>query len=131
MGGHLRKTRLDRELSQGDVAGIRQVDTDTVTAWEMNRHESTVKIAKSIFAFLGYFPFSYDGESLGKQLYYARLIRGVTQRQIAIAIGCDASTLIYIELDQRKPQTKTREKVQAYINAALACLQHGSPDNMI
>ncbi|MCB0562465.1 MAG: hypothetical protein KDD09_26110, partial [Phaeodactylibacter sp.] len=35
-------------------------------------------------------------------------------------IGCDTSNLRYIELDQRVPQTKTREKIQDYINAAFS-----------
>ena len=126
MGDHLRKTRLDRGLSQSDIARTLQVTMDTVTGWELNRNKPTAKFAKSIVEFLGYFPFIYDGQSLGRRLYYARLITGKTQKQVSDVIGCDASNLRYIELDQRKPQVKTCQKIQDYINAALAPLQHGS-----
>ena len=120
MGDHLRKTRLDRELSQGDVASILQVVTDTVTTWEMNRHHPTAKFAKSIIEFLGYLPFICDDHSLGTKLFYARLITGKTQRQVANLIGCDTSTLRCIELDQSIPLPRTRDKVQDYIDDAVA-----------
>jgi transcriptional regulator with XRE-family HTH domain len=120
LGDHLRKTRLDRGLLQRDVASLLQVDKDTVTAWEMNQHQPTAKFSKSIISFLGYAPFNFEGRSLGKQLYYARLITGKTQRQVANLIDCDTSTLEYIELNQRSPITRTREKIQGYIDNAVA-----------
>lgn len=89
-----------------------------VTGWELNRNTPTPKFAKEIIAFLGYFPFINDS-SLGKRLYYARLITGKTQKETAVMIGCDASNLRLIELDQREPQTKMREKIEDYIRASL------------
>jgi DNA-binding transcriptional regulator YiaG len=50
LGDHLRKTRLDRGLSQSDVASILQVDTDTVTTWEMNRHQPNAKLPSPLFS---------------------------------------------------------------------------------
>lgn len=60
LGDHLRKTRLDRGLSQSDVARIFKVATDTVTGWEMNRHKPSLKLAKVIVGFLGYIPFETE-----------------------------------------------------------------------
>ena len=88
-----------------------------VTCWELNRNQPTAKFAKAIIEFLGYVPFSFDGCSIGKQLYYGRLVTGKTQKQVAKIIGCDSSNLRYIELDQRAPQVKTREKIQDYFSA--------------
>ena len=119
LGDHLRKARLDRGLSQPEVARLLKVTPDTVTGWELNRYEPTIKCAGAIIAFLGYFPFTLDDCSLGKQLYYARLITGKTQQEVAQEIGCDESNLRRIELDQRRPQTKTYKKIQTYINATL------------
>ncbi len=78
LGDHLRKVRLDRGLSQPDVAKILKVTTDMVTCWELNRNQPTAKFAKAIIDFIGYFPF--QSTSLGEQLYYARLITGKTQK---------------------------------------------------
>lgn len=117
LGDHLRKTRIDRGLSQPEVARILHVTPDTVTGWELNRHQPPARLAKTIITFLGFCP--YQAKSLGKQLYYARLITGKTQKEVAKEIGCDASNLRYIELDQRVPKSKTLKKIQAFIDLAL------------
>ncbi len=119
LGDHLRKTRLDRGLSQPDVARMLRVSEATVTGWELNRNEPTPKFAKAIIAFLGYFPFADDSDSFGKRLYYARLITGKTQEQVADLIGSDESNLRRIELDEREPQGRTRRKIEEYISAAV------------
>ena len=119
LGDHLRKARLDRGLSQSDVARLLQVTTDTVTGWEMNRHGPTPKQAKAVINFLGYFPFM-DGASLGQQLYHARLVSGKTQEEVAKVIGCDESNLRLIERDERKPQPATSQKIREFIDGSLA-----------
>jgi len=60
LGDHLRKTRLDRGLSQPEVARILNVDPDTVTGWELNRNQPSLKHAKAITDFLGYIPFETE-----------------------------------------------------------------------
>jgi DNA-binding XRE family transcriptional regulator len=93
LGDHLRKVRLDRGLSQPDVAKLLRVATDTITCWELNRNQPSAKLAKRIISFLGYFPFLFEGAPLHKQLFYARLVSGKTQKEVAQMIGCDASNL--------------------------------------
>jgi transcriptional regulator with XRE-family HTH domain len=112
-------------MSQSDVAKILKVSTDTVTGWELNRYGPTIRPAKSIIAFIGHFPFKVDGISLGKQLYYARLITGKTQKQVADQIGCDASNLRYIELNAKKPLTGVRAKIHGFTDVVLAMIYHG------
>lgn len=124
LGDHLRKVRLDRGLSQPEVAKILKVATDTVTGWELNRHEPPARLAKAIIAFLGFCPL--QAQSPERQLYVARLITGKTQREVAEMIGCDASNLRYVELGKRKPKPQTLEKIREYINDALATLANGS-----
>jgi transcriptional regulator with XRE-family HTH domain len=118
LGNHLRKVRLNRGLSQLEVARLLHVTPDTVTGWELNRHEPPARLAKDIIAFLGYCP--AKGNSLGKELYYARLITGKTQREVADMISCDESNLRRIELDQRKPKPQTLEKIKEYIKVAFS-----------
>lgn len=120
LGDHLRKVRLDRGLSQSDVARVLHVTPDTVTGWELNRHAPPPKSAATIIVFLGYFPFSSSDLSLGKQLYYARLIMGKTQKEVAALLSCDESNLRCIERDDRKPQPATRKKIQMLINDVFA-----------
>lgn len=118
LGDYLRATRLDRGLSQPEVAKILKVTPDTVTGWELNRHQPPARLAKKIIQFLGYIPFKEEGVSLGKQLYFARLLSGKTQEQVAANIGCDESNLRYIELDKRKPGKRILIKIQIFIDAS-------------
>ena len=117
LGAHLRAMRLDRCLSQSEVAKILKVTPNTVTGWELNRHQPPARLARKIIQFLGYIPFNGEGLSLGKKLYYARLLSGKTQEQVAAKIGCDESNLRYIELDRRRPGNRTLLKIQRFIDA--------------
>lgn len=119
LGDHLRKVRLDRGLSQSEVAKILQVTTDSVTGWELNRHEPPARLAKRIIEFIGYVPFDAYEQSIGRQLYLARLISGMTQRQVAKKIGCDPSSVRYIELDRRRLQYRLRQSVTEFVESVL------------
>ena len=119
LGDHLRKVRLDRGLSQPDVAKILNVITDSVTGWELNRHIPPPRSAKAIIAFLGYFPFMVEGELLGRQLYYARLITGKTQEEVAAIVGCDESIVRLIERGARHPKGLILSELQTFICSAL------------
>jgi len=57
LGDHLRKVRLDRGLSQMDVARMLKVTENTITGWELNRNQPTARLDKAIIAFLEYIPF--------------------------------------------------------------------------
>jgi DNA-binding transcriptional regulator YiaG len=56
IGDHLRKTRLDRELTQNQVSTIIGVTTDTVTNWELNRNSPRKRFHSRIYNFLGKVP---------------------------------------------------------------------------
>jgi len=116
LGDHLRKVRLDKGMSQPQVSLILNTSTDMVTNWELNRNEPTPKFAKLIIEFIGYVPFSLENASLGKRIYYARLMSGMTQDQISKEIGCDESNLRNIELDIRKPGVELNKKIGDFIN---------------
>lgn len=103
------------------MARMLNVTPDTVTGWELNRHEPPARLAKAIIAFLGFCPLA--GKSPGKELKYARLITGKTQREVAELIGCDESNLRRIELDQRKPRPETLRRIRNFIPAARAVCQ--------
>ena len=56
LGDHIRKTRLDRELTQNQVATLIGVATDTVTNWELNRNSPRKGYYSAIYDFLGKVP---------------------------------------------------------------------------
>jgi transcriptional regulator with XRE-family HTH domain len=114
LGDHLREVRLNRGLSQYQVAKALKATTNTVTGWELNRYEPQARLAKRIIHFLGYLPFKTEDLSIGSKLYHARLISGMTQEQVAKEIGCDESNLRYIELGLRNPGIKTLRKIECF-----------------
>ena len=115
LGDHLRKVRLDRGLSQPQVAKALKVTPDTVTGWELNKHQPSARLAKGIIKFLGYFPTNEQQGSLGKRLRQARQILGHTQEQAAKKMHCDESNIRYIELGKRNPQKDTIKRIERYI----------------
>ncbi|MBY0533740.1 MAG: helix-turn-helix domain-containing protein [Rickettsiaceae bacterium] len=67
-GDHIRKRRLDLDLSQREVAKLLKVKTDTVTNWELNRNDPQVSQYPSIIQFLGYYPFDQETETFGGKI---------------------------------------------------------------
>ncbi|HTH22387.1 MAG TPA: helix-turn-helix domain-containing protein, partial [Nitrososphaeraceae archaeon] len=59
-------------MMQSEVARILKVNKDTVTGWELNRHEPPARMAKKIVQFLGYVPSIGEQESIGEKLRQAR-----------------------------------------------------------
>jgi len=119
LGDHLRKIRLDRGLSQVEVARQLKVTTETVTGWELNRHEPKTTLVKRIYGFLGYCPCALGSNSIGDRLRQARLCLGHTQKQAASKINCDCSNIRLIEKGLREPQMTTRRKLDEYIRKAF------------
>jgi len=118
LGDHLRTVRLDRGLSQPEAAKLLKVTPDTVTGWELNKHEPPARLAKRIIHFLRYVPEVGGQKSLGKRLRQARQILGHTQEQASKKMSCDESNMRYIELEKRKPQKNTSQRIERNIWSA-------------
>ncbi len=114
LGDHLRKVRLDRGMSQPQVAKLIKVTTDTVTGWELNRFEPQARLAKRIIKFLGYLPSNGKPESIGWTLRQARMVLGHTQKQAAKRMNCDESNIRQIESGKRYPRVETSRKIERY-----------------
>ncbi len=91
-GDHLRKKRLDLDLSQPQVAKILKVVTDSITQWELNSTKPSIKQIPKIISFLGYSP----KVELNKIKQY-RIERGITQKEMARILNIVPSTLAGIE----------------------------------
>ena len=97
IGDHIRKRRLDLKLTQKEVAAALGVDECTVWNWERNRTCPLTKHLPAIIGFLGYAPFENTGKSLGERLLLCRMRTGLTQKELAKAIGIDSGTLSRME----------------------------------
>jgi len=105
-GDHLRKKRLDLNLSQPQVSKIISVTTDTITNWELNKAEPTISQIPKIISFLGYTPTLNENA-----IKNYRIQKGISQAELAKILQIDPTTLSRIENDRgermsRKVRTK-------------------------
>ena len=91
-GDHLRKKRLDLNLSQPQVAKIINVTTDSITNWELNRGKPILTLIPKIISFLGYIPIVNENS-----VKSYRIQNGLSQKEFARILGIDPSTLSRIE----------------------------------
>jgi transcriptional regulator with XRE-family HTH domain len=91
-GDHLRKKRLDLNLSQPQVAKIINVTTDSITNWELNRNTPELSYIPKIISFLGYIP-DFNENPIKKY----RIEKGISQKKLAKILEIDPTTLSRIE----------------------------------
>ena len=117
LGDHIRKRRLDLGLLQRDVAERIGVSTDTITNWELARTEPGIRSLVAIIEFLGYVPFSM-GESFPEKLKAYRMVKGLSQKELAKLIGVDETTARKWEAGTSQPRQETQEHVERMIELA-------------
>jgi transcriptional regulator with XRE-family HTH domain len=93
LGDHLRKKRLDLNLVQKDVAKILGTDANTLTYWETNRGEPSLRLIPKIIDFLGYVPLFILPQEPGKKIAVCRRLLGINQEELAKRLGIDPGTL--------------------------------------
>ncbi len=93
LGEHIRKARMERGLLQKDVAATLETCEDTITGWESNRSSPMVSWYPKIIAFLGYYPFNHETDSLGGKLKQIRYSYGYSVERCAalLKISVDAA----------------------------------------
>ena len=115
IGDHIRTRRLDLGLLQKEVAQQIGVIPDVITHWELNRCEPRTRYVPKIIEFLGYVPFSM-GESFPEKLKAYRMLKGLTQVQLADELGVDPTTVRLWEAGAQKPMRRLRERIEQMIH---------------
>jgi transcriptional regulator with XRE-family HTH domain len=77
-GDHLRKKRLDLNLSQPQVAQMLNVTPDSIINWELNRNTPDLSYIPKIISFLGYTP-----ETSLNPIKQYRIEKGLSQKEMA------------------------------------------------
>ena len=109
-GDHLRKKRLDLNLSQPQVAKIINVTTDSITNWELNRNEPNLNQIPKIISFLEYTPIINENP-----IKKYRLEKGLSQKELAEILKIDPTTLSRIERGSEKMSRKVRMKLDCLL----------------
>jgi len=110
-GDHLRQKRLELNLSQPQVAKMIQVETDSITNWELNRNNPSLPYIPKIISFLGYIP-----ESKEHPIKQYRMQKGMTQKELARLLNIDPTTLARVEKGEKKIMAKIKAKIDKLLN---------------
>ena len=118
-GEHIRKKRIEKGQFQKEVAKLLGVSEDTVTVWEKNRYEPQVQHYPKIIAYLGYYPFTHETETLAGKLRQIRYGNGFNFKRCA--------ALFRVSVDAAKRWERGRPisspKMQAVVQAIWEQLQ--------
>lgn len=110
LGEKLKNRRIELGLLQKDVAEILGVCEDSITCWENNRNEPSINYYRKVIHFLGYVPFDIDHSTLGGQMKLFRHLHGLSQKQLAIKLQVNKSTVFHYENNKHVPSRKVLEK---------------------
>ena len=111
----LRNKRLELGLLKQDVAKRLGVCTDSITLWETEKAQASVKHYPNIIAFLGYFPFQLEGSLIAIKIKRFRYDNGLTQEELAQKLSINESTVYHYEKDIHKPLPKILYRIECLI----------------
>jgi DNA-binding XRE family transcriptional regulator len=111
LGEHIRKKRMELNLFQKDVAKIIGVEETSIYNWENNQSKPRSRYMSKIIKFLGYILDIYPQKTVGEKLTYYRNVNGLSQKQMAMELGIDQSTLRMWEKNICLPNKKISDKI--------------------
>jgi transcriptional regulator with XRE-family HTH domain len=114
LGEHVRKRRLELNLTQRQVADRLGVTCLTVLNWEKGKTEPPVESIAAIIEFLGYDPFP-NAKSLPDRLIATRRAQGWTIKEAARQLGVDEGTWGEWERKGSIPWTRYQCMVEEFL----------------
>ena len=117
VGDELRSVRIDRGLTQHQVAEMIGVNRNFICEMELGHHTNTIYALHKVFLFLGYIPttLNIDEKTLKGKLFAYRIKQGYTYNKMASLIGLDKSTIGRFE-QGRKAKQESLVKIERYFN---------------
>lgn len=89
------------------------VTENSITGWELNRHEVQVQLMPKVLKFLGYYPCNEN--TLGEKLKAWRMRNGVSIKQLIKLINMDGNTLKKMENGNSKVLHQSQDKVRLFL----------------
>lgn len=111
IGEHLRKKRIDSNLSQAELAKILGVSTGCLTYWENNRSNPQITYYPRIHHFLGFCKSTFDEANFCDFLRSYRLKNGFSYRALGSHLKVDATTVRAWEKGLSIPSSTMKEKL--------------------
>jgi len=119
LGEHIRKKRIEARQTQLEVSQIIGVDEETVYGWERGMYVPQVRSYPGVIAFLGYYPFMHETESIAGKLLQLRYCKGFSCKQMALVLECDTATERRWELKKTAVNVMAHAKIVEYWSQLL------------
>lgn len=110
VGDHVRARRLDRGMTQREVADTLGTCVQTLHRWESNTGEPDIRHWAGVIAFLGYDLVIPQPETFAERLVTTRRARGLSQKELAEVLSVDPTSISRWERG-RVPFRRVREQV--------------------
>lgn len=121
VGDHLRTVRLDRGLKQTEVAKLIGAEEATIVHWELNQTRPAIQFYPAIIEFLEYNPLP-QGETVAEHLLFSRQTLGLTQRELAVKLGVDPTSIANWEHKARAPIGRYRDMLERLFESIIGGL---------
>ena len=111
IGDHIKKKRLEKQLTQLQLARLIGVKEESVYNWENDRSKPKVYLLPKIIEFLEYLPFELPKETIGEKIKSYRQEHGLSQRKLAELLRVDQTTIRDWENGKHKPLGKMKKRI--------------------
>ncbi len=101
-------------MLQKEVAAKLQTTVCTYRSWQRNQRNPSYRYLPRIVKFLGYIPFDAESEDLGQKIRAYRKFMGLRQRDLALLLGVDPSTIYHWEKGKHKPEKRLLKELAAF-----------------
>ena len=116
IGDHIKKRRLDLNLTHKQAAKLIGVQDDSICNWEHNYVTPKIHLLPKIIQFLGYVPFELPKETMSDKMITYRKVHGLTQRKLAELLSVDETTIRDWENCKHKPSKKLLKRINNIMN---------------
>ncbi len=118
VGDELRKVRMDRKLTQHQVAKMIKVNRNFVYEMELGHHTNTIFALHKVYLLFGFIPktLKVNESTLRGKIFAHRIVNGLTYNSIANKIGVDKSTIARFERG-KVIKKETEFKIKNYVTS--------------
>jgi DNA-binding transcriptional regulator YiaG len=114
-GDHIKKRRLQLNLSQEDLAMQLGVGLGAVRRWEWNLNQPRPMHIPGIISFLGFVPQLIPQGTIGERIKAYRLLRGLSSERMSRILRCETSLLRKWEKGTATPTGDRRLRIEGML----------------
>ena len=119
LGDHLRKRRLDLNLTQKHLAEeILHTSTSNVRNWEANRRAVSLRFRRSVNEFIGLCPCDLS-LSFGRRLKVRREYLGLSLKRLSMILGADPDTIAGWENELHEPSNRHLKRIRLFMSRKI------------